>query len=95
MATQEGIDEFRGKLAKVIDRISAEPAYRRELLENPGAALAAAGLDLSEDQAEVTGHATKCPSGSCNRTCGISCSHDFPQTCTYTCRLATRLNLAD
>jgi hypothetical protein len=86
---QGSVHMLRGELEKVLDRITNDPAYRGELLANPRAALAAAGLKLPGAGPEVTGYVGRpvCARKTCGTqgTCSITCSYASPKTCPNTC----------
>ena len=77
--------QFRAVANKVVARIARDPSFRKQLLDNPSRALAAAGFQaqLEAIQWPVVGAAVDCKT-----TCGYrSCT----QTCINTCRISCRV----
>jgi hypothetical protein len=77
--------QFRAVAKKILDRVARDPAFRKQLLDDPSRALAAAGFEQQLDNIQwpATGAAVDCKT-----TCGYrSCT----QTCIHTCRISCRV----
>ncbi len=65
-------NQTKTELEQMLDRITAEPAYREQLLNNPQEALdLITKIEANSPECEVVGYA-KCR-GSCATTCTITC----------------------
>ena len=82
---QSAEQQFRAVAKKIFDRVARDPAFRKQILDDPSRALAAAGFE-AQIQAipwPATGAAVDCKT-----TCGYrSCT----QTCISTCRISCRV----
>ena len=82
---QSAEQQFRAVARKVLARVARDPAFRKELLDNPSRALAAAGF---EAQIEAIQWPTTGVAVDCKTTCGYrSCT----RTCIHTCRISCRV----
>lgn len=66
----------RAAVQRIVDRIVTDPAYRRELVDDPHRALRLLGIEQEDDGPEVTGHLRM------RDNCGLSCS---AKSCVQTC----------
>ena len=78
-----GNQQFRAVAKKVLDRIARDPAFRKQLLDNPERALIDAGFEKELQAISVNATATEC-----SKTCGYrSCT----RTCIGTCHLSCKV----
>jgi hypothetical protein len=80
--------QFRAVADKVVARIARDPAFRKQLLDDPSRALAAAGFE-AELQA-IAWPTTGAAVDDCKTTCGYrSCTRTCISTCRISCRVAS------
>lgn len=76
---QSAGQQRRAHVQTILDKISSDPAYRQELVDNPGQAMAALGVTSSGAADEVSGYLM------CQETCGANPLHTCNSgTCTWT-----------
>jgi hypothetical protein len=77
MPKQSPRDPVRAVTEKILDRITADAAFRRQVVANPEKALAAAGFDaeLQKLRSSTSAQAKKCkPAVTCVKiTCNATC----------------------
>ena len=79
--------QFRAIGKRILDRIAKDAAFRKQLLENPKAALIVAGF---EEEIESLDWPTSGAAVACKTTCGYrSCTRTCITTCHLSCRKAT------
>ena len=84
---QSAEQQFRAVAKKILARVARDPAFRKQVLDDPSRALAAAGFDkdLQGIQWPARGIAIDCKT-----TCGYrSCTQTCIGTCHLSCHVAT------
>jgi hypothetical protein len=79
--------QFRAVAKKILDRVARDPAFRKQILDDPSRALATAGFEkeLQGIRWPAIGAAI-----TCKTTCGYrSCTQTCITTCHLSCRVAT------
>lgn len=79
--------QFRAVAKKILDRVARDPAFRKQLLDDPSRALTTAGFEqeIQGIQWPATGAVIDCKT-----TCGYrSCTQTCVTTCHLSCRVAT------
>jgi len=81
--------QFRAVAKKILDRVASDPKFRKQLLDDPNHALAAAGFEkeLQAIQWPATGAAVDCTTTCGYRSCTLTCV----TTCSTSCRVASVL----
>jgi hypothetical protein len=74
--------QYRAVVEKVLDRLASDPAFRKQLMENPDRALAEAGFQRELD-AIAEPIAAACTTTCGYRSCSFSC---VGNTCSVSCR---------
>jgi hypothetical protein len=74
--------QYRAVAQKVLDRLASDPAFRKQLMENPDRALAEAGFQKELDAIAVP-IADDCTTTCGYRSCSFSC---VGHTCNISCR---------
>jgi hypothetical protein len=79
--------QFRAVAKKILDRVARDPAFRKQILDDPSRALAAAGFERQLDSIQwpATGAAVDCKTTCGYRSCTRTCIH----TCRISCRVAS------
>ena len=85
--TSKAAVQFRAIGKKVLDRIARDPAFRKQLLEDPARALAEAGF---EQELEAIDWPATGVASDCKTTCGYrSCTRTCITTCHLSCKNAS------